>query len=261
MGRRQPHSSICLFNRKAAWSAGHSAGTSLWQKGKMGLYLNGEARDTCWGRGMFRGHVSGYVSGYVSGACFGYVSRHRKLLYLQFRGGMLRGMFRGYVSGYVSRVCNPCALLKPEPPKKTQTQMNLFQAVATRLRHEVFPASCPTSRTMGLAQYPPCRGGAAPTLLQALVAPAMFKLLSRGILKNAPCRKPCRATLLARTGFLLQTLVGRARPGACYKPSVLGRFRITATAMPSMQSAFQGALFCTPSAFDRAGVCSGASCE
>ena len=36
-------------------------------------------------RGMFRGHASG--------TCFGYVSRHHELLYLQFRG---------YVTGYVS---------------------------------------------------------------------------------------------------------------------------------------------------------------
>ena len=52
----------------------------------LGLYFNGEARDTCWGRGMFRGYVSGYFSGYVSGVCFGYVSRHQELLYLQSRG-------------------------------------------------------------------------------------------------------------------------------------------------------------------------------
>ena len=32
---------------------------------------------------MFRGHVSGYVSG----VCFGYVSRHHELLYLQNGGG------------------------------------------------------------------------------------------------------------------------------------------------------------------------------
>ena len=92
----------------------------------MGLYFNGEARDRCWGRGMFRG----YVSGYVSGVCFGYVSRHHELLYLQFRG-MLRGMFRGYVSGYVtgyvSRVCNPCALLKPEPPKKHKPTWGVYE--------------------------------------------------------------------------------------------------------------------------------------
>ena len=44
------------------------------------------------GRGMFRGHVSEYVSG----VCFGYVSRHHELLYLQFRG---------YVTRYVSGVC------------------------------------------------------------------------------------------------------------------------------------------------------------
>ena len=25
----------------------------------MGLYFNGESRDRCWGRGMFRGYVSG----------------------------------------------------------------------------------------------------------------------------------------------------------------------------------------------------------
>ena len=55
-------------------------------------FFSGEARDTCWGRGMFHG----YVSGYVSGVCFGYVSRHQELLYLQFRG---------YVTGYVSGVC------------------------------------------------------------------------------------------------------------------------------------------------------------
>ena len=84
----------------------------------MGLYFNGEARDTCWGRGMFRG----YVSGYVSGVCFGYVSRHQELLYLQLRGyvaghvsgvcfgGMLRGMFRGCAT----RV----PFLNLSPPKK-----------------------------------------------------------------------------------------------------------------------------------------------
>ena len=64
-------------------------------------------------RGMFRGYVSGMFRGILS--------------YCNF-GGMLWSMFRGYVSGYVtgyvSRVCNPCALLKPEPPqKKTQTHM------------------------------------------------------------------------------------------------------------------------------------------
>ena len=89
----------------------------------MGLYFNGEARDTCWDRGMFRGYVLGYVSGYVSGMFRGI----RSYFTCNF-GGMLRGMFRGYVSGYVtgyvSRVCNPCAILKPEPPKKTQTHIN-----------------------------------------------------------------------------------------------------------------------------------------
>ena len=65
----------------------------------MGLHFNGEARDTCWGRGMFRGYVSG---------C------------------MLRRMFRGYVSGVCFGVCygvcfagvQPVCHFKPEPPKK-----------------------------------------------------------------------------------------------------------------------------------------------
>ena len=65
-------------------------------------------------RGMFRGYVSGMFRGIMS-------------YFTCNSGGMLRGMFRGYVSGYVtgyvSRVCNPCALLKPEPPKKTQTHL------------------------------------------------------------------------------------------------------------------------------------------
>ena len=92
----------------------------------MGLYFNGEARDTCWGRGMFRGSVSGSVSGYVSGVCFGYVSRHQELLYLQFRGyvtGYVSGVCFGVCFAGCSRVCNPCAILKPEPPKKTQTHI------------------------------------------------------------------------------------------------------------------------------------------
>ena len=71
----------------------------------------------------------GYVSRVCFGVCFGgmfrgYVSGMFRRIISYFTcnfGGMLRGMFRGYVSGYVSRVCNPCALLKPEPPKKTQT--------------------------------------------------------------------------------------------------------------------------------------------
>ena len=61
---------------------------------------------------------SGYVSGMFRGI--------RSYFTCNF-GGMLRGMFRGYVSwyvsGYVSRVCNPCAILKPEPPQKTQTHI------------------------------------------------------------------------------------------------------------------------------------------
>ena len=61
---------------------------------------------------MCRGYVGVRVSSYVSGVCFRYVSRHHGLLCMQFRG-----MFRGHVSGYVSQVCNPCALLKPGPPK------------------------------------------------------------------------------------------------------------------------------------------------
>ena len=85
---------------------------------EVGLYSNGEACDTCWGRGMFRG----YVSGYVSGVCFGYVSRHQELLYLQFRGDVT-----GYVSGVCCVVCFGVCLagratrvpfLKPEPPHK-----------------------------------------------------------------------------------------------------------------------------------------------
>ena len=51
------------------------------------------------------GYVSGFVSGHVAGLCF---------------GGMFRGYVSGYASGYVSRVCNPCALLKPGPPKSEQ---------------------------------------------------------------------------------------------------------------------------------------------
>ena len=66
--------------------------------------------DRCWDQGMFRG------------MCFGYVSRHHELLYLQFRG---------YVTGYVSRVCNPCALLKLGPPKKAQTHMCVYIYIYT----------------------------------------------------------------------------------------------------------------------------------
>ena len=72
----------------------------------MGLYVNGEARDTCWGRGVFRGYVSGMFRGI------------RSYFTCNF-GGIFRGYVSGYVTGYVSRVCNPCAILKPEPPKNT----------------------------------------------------------------------------------------------------------------------------------------------
>ena len=60
--------------------------------------------------GMFRGMFRGYVSGMFRGIMSYFTCKTG--------GVMFRGMFRGYVSGYVSRVCNPCALLKPEPPKK-----------------------------------------------------------------------------------------------------------------------------------------------
>ena len=63
-------------------------------------------------------------------------------------------------------------------------------------------------------------GGRPPPCDKPLVAPAMFQPLSRGILENAPGRKPCRARLVARTGSCYKTLSRRARPGTCYKPSV-----------------------------------------
>ena len=73
---------------------------------------------------------SGYVSRVCFGGCFGGMFRVCFYFTCNF-GGMLRGMFRGYVSGYVtgyvSRVCNPSAILKPEPPKiKTQTHMYIY---------------------------------------------------------------------------------------------------------------------------------------
>ena len=74
--------------------------------GQMGLCYNGGgggAGDRCWDQGMFRGYVSGVFRGIMSYFTCNF-------------GGTLR--FRGHVSGYVSRVCNPCALLKPGPPKK-----------------------------------------------------------------------------------------------------------------------------------------------
>ena len=52
-------------------------------------------------RGMFQGNVSGMFRSIMS--------------YFTCKTG---GYVLGYVSGYVSRVCNPCALLKPEPPQK-----------------------------------------------------------------------------------------------------------------------------------------------
>ena len=64
----------------------------------------GEAGGRCWDQGMFRG--------YVSGVC--------ELLYLQFQG---------YVTGYVSQVCNPCALLKPGPPKKHKVSFGSEQSI------------------------------------------------------------------------------------------------------------------------------------
>ena len=83
-------------------------------------------------RGMFRGMSRGYVSGMFRGI--------RSYFTCNF-GGMLRGMFRGYVSGYVtgyvSRVCNPCAILKPEPPKKTQTQMIVKSKTKFGISYEI----------------------------------------------------------------------------------------------------------------------------
>ena len=61
-------------------------------------------------RGMFRGYISGMFRGIMSYCACNF-------------GGMLQGMFRGYASGYVSRVCKPCALLKPGPPKNGQTHV------------------------------------------------------------------------------------------------------------------------------------------
>ena len=61
--------------------------------------------------------ISGYVSQVYFGVCFRYVSG-------MFRGTLqFWGYVTGYISGYVSRVCNLCALLKPEPPKPIQTHM------------------------------------------------------------------------------------------------------------------------------------------
>ena len=63
---------------------------------------------------------------------------------------------------------------------------------------------------MGLAQYPPCRGGSAPTLLQTLVAPLVAAALfltfvawhsSSRPLSQALSRKVCR-----KNRFLLLTL-------------------------------------------------------
>ena len=59
-------------------------------------------------------------SGYVSRVCFAGMFR-----------GMFRGIIRGYVSGHVTRhvsqVCNPGALLKPEPPQKNKPILELFE--------------------------------------------------------------------------------------------------------------------------------------
>ena len=83
----------------------------------MGRRATGVGVGVCFA-GMFRGYVSGMFRGIMS-------------YFICNFGGMLRGMFWGYVSGYVrgcvSRVCNPCALLKPEPPKKTQTHLFLTE--------------------------------------------------------------------------------------------------------------------------------------
>ena len=75
-------------------------------------------------------------------------------------------------------------------------------------------------------------GGAAPTLLQTLVAPlvlpAMFQTFvawhsRKRPLSQALSRKACR-----KNRFLLQTLLSRrARPGPCYKPSVFGQEKQT----------------------------------
>ena len=106
---------------------------------QVGLYFNEEARDRCWGRGMFRGYVSGYVSGMfrvcfaasgatlpaISGVCFG-------------------GYVSGYVTGYVSRVCNPCALLKPEPPKKNKPKCSSC-SIMTRCPSMQWPRHIPFS--------------------------------------------------------------------------------------------------------------------
>ena len=92
-------------------------------EGDLGLCFNGGGRQVlgsgyvsrvCFA-GMFRGMFWGMFRGYVSGMFRGIMS-----YFTCNFGGMLRGMFQGYVS----RVCNPCALLKPGPPKKTQTHLS-----------------------------------------------------------------------------------------------------------------------------------------
>ena len=82
--------------------------------------------------GMFRGMFRGYVSGMFRGIMSYFACNF---------GGMLRGMFRGYVSGYVSWVCNPCALLKPEPPKKTQTHLSFTRELCGLTAFDVLPQS------------------------------------------------------------------------------------------------------------------------
>ena len=87
--------------------------TRIWVCILMGRRVTRVGVGVCFA-GMFRGHVSGMFRGI------------RSYFTCNF-GGMLRGMFRvyvsGYVTGYVSRVCNPCAILKPERPKITQTHI------------------------------------------------------------------------------------------------------------------------------------------
>ena len=93
-------------------------------------------------------------SGYVSrvcfevcfGVCFGGMFRGIMSYFACNFRGMLRGMFRGYVSGYVtgyvSRVCNPCALLKPEPPQKNTNPYGQDRSLRRRL------PGCPLRRTV-----------------------------------------------------------------------------------------------------------------
>ena len=111
-------------------------------------------------------------SGYVSrvcfevcfGVCFGGMFRGIMSYFACNFRGMLRGMFRGYVSGYVtgyvSRVCNPCALLKPEPPQKNTNPYVYFKLCAYLHTQTAGSARIPlesSSAARGKEYFPPVR--------------------------------------------------------------------------------------------------------